>query len=55
MGVDFCGVLELGLDFLCELFAKLDSNNVEGKERHTGQRGLIGDQKHTCSFNNSLL
>lgn len=32
MGVDLSGVLELGLDLLCELFAQFDSNKAEEKE-----------------------
>lgn len=32
VGVDLSGVLELGLDLLCELLAQFDSNKAEGKE-----------------------
>lgn len=30
VGVDLCGVLELRLNLLCELFAQFDSNKTEG-------------------------
>lgn len=39
VGVDLCGVLELGLDLLRELFAQFHSNKAEGKEGGHRQKG----------------
>lgn len=40
VGVDLCGVLELRLDLLCQLFAQFDSGDAKwgGERRQTEER-----------------